>query len=183
MLDLLVIAIVGFIISHLKPEVTPGMILEIPELRWPVPKIMLLKIWLRLKEFLIVAWPLLIISSIILSLMDFYGFNDVFDTVMAPLTSTLLGLPISAGTPLILSILRKELALIMLSEALGTWNLSDVLTETQMFTFTVFTTFFVPCFTSMGMIVKELGWKTAVKSAFLTLIIAVILATLTRLLI
>jgi len=183
LLDLLIIAIVGFIISHLKPEVTPGMILEIPELRWPVPKIMLLKIWLRLKEFLIVAWPLLIISSVILSLMDFYGFNDVFNSVMAPLTSVLLGLPISAGTPLILSILRKELALIMLSEALGTWNLSDVLTETQMFTFAVFTTFFIPCFTSMGMIVKELGWKTAVKSAFLTLIIAVILATLTRLLI
>ena len=183
LLDLLIIAIVGFIISHLKPEVTPGMILEIPELRWPVPKIVLLKIWLRLKGFLIVAWPLLIISSVILSLMDFYGFNDVFNSIMAPLTSVLLGLPISAGTPLILSILRKELALIMLSEALGTWNLSDVLTETQMFTFAVFTTFFIPCFTSMGMIVKELGWKTAVKSAFLTLIIAVILATLTRLLI
>jgi len=108
LLDLLVIAIVGFIISHLKPEVTPGMILEIPELRWSVPKIMLLKIWLRLKEFLIVAWPLLIISSVVLSLMDFYGFNDVFDTVMAPLTSTLLGLPTSAGTPLILSILGRN---------------------------------------------------------------------------
>jgi len=183
LLNLLVIVIVGFVISHLKPEVTPGMILEIPELRWPVPKITLLKIWLRLKEFLIVAWPLLIISSIILSLMDFYGFTDAFNAVMAPLTSTLLGLPTSAGTPLILSILRKELALIMLSEALGTWNLSDVLTETQMFTFAVFTTFFIPCFTSLGMIAKELGWKTAVKSAFLTLIIAVILATLTRLLI
>lgn len=40
--------------------------------------------------------------------------------------------------------------------------------------------FFVPCFTSIGMIGKEIGWKTAIQSALLTLLLAILLATMTR---
>jgi ferrous iron transport protein B len=113
--------------------------------------------------------------------MDFYGFSSVFNNLLSPLTSNLLGLPLVVGVPLILSILRKELALIMLSQALNTVGMSLVnLTYPQMLTFAVFTTFFVPCFTSIGMICKEIGWKTAVQSTLLTLLLATLLATMTR---
>ena len=179
-LDLVVIMAVGFILSRLMPEVTPGLILEIPDIRRPIPKIVLQKTWLRLKEFLIIAWPILVVSSILLSLIDLYGFSSIFNNLLTPLTSDLLGLPSLSGIPLVLSILRKELALIMLAEALGTWDLSLALTHSQMLTFAVFTTFFVPCFTSIGMIRKELGWKTAIQSALLTLLLAILLATMTR---
>jgi ferrous iron transport protein B len=179
-LDLVVIMAVGFVLSRLMPEVTPGLILEIPDLRRPIPKILLQKTWLRLKEFLIIAWPILVASSIILSLMEFYGISNTFNNLLAPLTLNLLGLPLLTGVPLVLSILRKELALIMLSEALDTWDLSLALTHTQMLTFSVFTTFFIPCFTSIGMIGKEIGWKTAIQSALLTLLLATLLATMTR---
>jgi len=180
-LDLIVIMAVGFVLSHLMPEVTPGLILEIPDLRVPVPKIVLQKTWLRLKEFLIIAWPILIASSILLSLMDFYGFSNAFNELLAPLTSNLLGLPTVAGVPLVLSILRKEMALIMLSQALNTLGKSLLdLTISQILTFTVFTTFFVPCFTSIGMIVKELGWKTAIQATLLSLLLAIFLATMTK---
>jgi len=179
-LDILAIVAVGFVLSSLMPEVTPGLILEIPDLRRPVPKIVLQKTWLRLKEFLIIAWPILLVSSVFLSLLDFYGLSNILNSLLTPLTSNLMGLPPPVGVPLVLSILRKELALIMLSEALGTWNLSLKLTHAQMLTFAVFTTFFVPCFTSIGMIVKELGWKTAVQAALLTLLLAILLATMTR---
>ena len=179
-LDILAIVAVGFVLSRLMPEVTPGLILEIPDLRRPVPKIVLQKTWLRLKEFLIIAWPILLVSSVFLSLLDFYGLSNIFNSLLTPLTSNLLGLPPPVGVPLVLSILRKELALIMLSEALGTWNLSLKLTHAQMLTFAVFTTFFVPCFTSIGMIVKELGWRTAIQAVLLTLLLAILLATMTR---
>lgn len=178
-LDILAIVAVGFVLSRLMPEVTPGLILEIPDLRRPVPKIVLQKTWLRLKEFLIIAWPILLVSSVFLSLLDFYGLSNILNRLLTPLTSNLMGLPPPVGVPLVLSILRKELALIMLSDALGTWDLSLKLTHAQMLTFTVFTTFFVPCFTSIGMIVKELGWKTAIQAALLTLLLAILLATMT----
>lgn len=114
--------------------------------------------------------------------MDFYGLSNIFNNLLAPLTSNLLGLPLVVGVPLVLSILRKELALIMLAEALAPVNLAFALTHAQMLTFAVFTTFFVPCFTSIGMIGKELGWKTAIQAALLTLLLATLLATMTRLL-
>ncbi len=179
-LDLVVIMAVGFVLSRLMPEVTPGLILEVPDLRRPIPKIVLQKTWLRLKEFLIIAWPILLISSIALSLMDFYGLSNIFNNLLTPLTSNLLGLPSRSGVPLVLSILRKELALIMLAEALAPVSIASALTHAQMLTFTVFTTFFVPCFTSIGMIVKEIGWKTAVQAALLTLLLATLLAMMTR---
>jgi len=78
---------------------------------------------------------------------------------------------------------RRELALIMLAEALSPNDIRFALTTAQTLTFTVFTTFFVPCFTSIGMIVKELGWKTAIQATLLTFSLATLLATITRFLI
>ncbi len=56
--NIIVVAIAGLILSKIMPEITPGMILEIPAYHLPSIKILLSKVWLRMKEFIVVAWPI-----------------------------------------------------------------------------------------------------------------------------
>lgn len=176
-LNIFIIAISGKVLSHLLPEVTPGMILEIPSYRWPALRVIGLKTWFRIKEFLLYAWPLLIIGSLILGLMEFFELDRLINSVLFPLTS-LLGLPAVIGTTLIFGVLRKELALIMLTQALGTTEILTVLTSLQVFTFTIFITFYIPCLATMAVLSRELGYKIMLNIVLFTLTLAIILSVI-----
>jgi ferrous iron transport protein B len=68
---------------------------------------------------------------------------------------------------LVFGILRKELTLVMLVQALGTTQLHTVMTDGQLLTFTLFVVFYVPCVATIAVMARELGWKdTALISAF-----------------
>ncbi|HEC92597.1 MAG TPA: ferrous iron transport protein B, partial [Candidatus Atribacteria bacterium] len=86
-LNIIVIIISGRILSRLLPEITPGMILEIPSYHTPALKVVLAKTWLRMKDFIFVAWPLLIIGSTILSLLQYYKADMLINNFFSPLTS------------------------------------------------------------------------------------------------
>ena len=156
-LNVVVIAIVGKILSRVMPEVSPGMILEIPSYKLPRPGAILRKIWFRLREFVVIAWPLLIVGSLVLSLLEFLHLSEIINEVLSPFVSGLLGLPKEVGITLIFGILRKELSIIMLVQALGTSNFSSVMTAEQMLVFTVFTMFYIPCLATLGMLRSTIG--------------------------
>ncbi|MDD5643744.1 MAG: ferrous iron transport protein B, partial [Syntrophales bacterium] len=158
--NLLVIAILGRISTWMLPEVSPGLLMEIPEYRRPTWHNVLRKSWYSLKDFIVVAWPILIIGSVVLSILKFYGLDGHINEVLMPLTA-LLGLPLEVGTTLIFGIMRKELSLIMLNEALGTTNITAVLSTAQLLTFTIFVLFYVPCASTIAALSRELGWKQA----------------------
>jgi ferrous iron transport protein B len=63
------------------------------------------------------------------------------------------------GITLIFGILRKELAIIMLVQALGTSTFSSVMTEEQMMVFTVFSLFYIPCLATLGMLRSTIGTR------------------------
>ncbi len=178
-LNILVIIISGKILSRLLPEVTPGMILEIPAYHLPSIKVVLAKTWLRMKEFILVAWPLLIVGSVILSLLEYYQADIAINKILSPLTS-LLGLPLVVGTTLIFGILRKELSMLMLMQALGTSNVAAVMSATQIMTFTIFIIFYVPCVATLAVLWREIGSKRTLFAVVFTFTLALILATLTR---
>ena len=143
----LVIAIVlatGLLLSSVTPGDQYGMILEMSPLRWPTMKNMLLKSWMRIREFLQVAMPLLIIASIILGLFQYLGFMAAFEAFIAPFSETVLGLPAYATTALIFGILRKEMALETLIILAGTADLGSVLSMAQIYIFAVVSVLFVP---------------------------------------
>ena len=79
---------------------------------------MLRKSWRSLKDFIIVAWPILIAGSLILSLLKYYRLDVLLNQALVPLTA-MLGLPAAVGTTLIFGIMRKELALVMLDRGPG----------------------------------------------------------------
>jgi ferrous iron transport protein B len=177
--NLLVIGILGRVSTLLLPEVSPGLLMEIPEYRKPTWHNVLRKSWYSLKDFIIVAWPILIAGSLVLSLLKYYGFEGTVNAALKPLTA-LLGLPAQVGTTLIFGIMRKELSLIMLNEALGTTNLTSVLSMAQLLTFTIFVLFYVPCASTIAALSRELGWKQAGLAVFISLVLALILGVLTR---
>ncbi len=178
-LNLLIIAILGRLSTWILPEISPGLLMEIPEYRLPTWSNVIHKSWRSLKDFIVVAWPILIIGSLVLSLLKFYGFDGTLNRALSPLTG-LLGLPDKVGTTLIFGIMRKELSLVMLNEALGTNQLHTVLTHVQLLTFTVFVLFYIPCASTIAALSRELGWKGAATAVVGSLALALGLGLLTR---
>jgi len=178
-INIVVIALTGRIISRFLPEDSPGLILEMPVYRFPTLRTVTSKAWLRIREFIVEAWPLLIVGSIVLAVMNYYNLAQITDVLFRPIT-WLLDLPSQVGTPLIFGILRKELSLVMLGQALGSMNFSQVLTKMQMLSYTLFVVFYIPCLATLIAIRKELGTKVMFIITGITLLVAVIVALLAR---
>jgi len=179
-LNLVIIFITGKFISKAMPEVSPGLILEIPKYHLPQFGILAIKTWFRMKEFVVIAWPLLIVGSICLEIINHFGLTGTINEAIAPFTSGLLGLPAAVGVTILFGILRKELALILLFTALGTNNILSAMTLTQVFSFTIFITFYIPCLATFAALTKELSLKKALIITTVVTLIAIILAVVTR---
>jgi len=173
--NLLIVALTGRILSNLMPEETPGLIMEVPAYRVPTLKNVTSKAWFRMREFIIEAWPLLIGGSAILAVLNFYDFAYVFNLLIRPVT-WIMGLPSEVGIPLIFGILRKELSLVMLSQALGTASFESVLTTTQMAVYATFVMFYIPCLATLAVLKRELGMRTMFYISVLTVLVAFIAA-------
>jgi ferrous iron transport protein B len=173
--NLLVIAVTGRVLSSLMPEDTPGLILEMPTYRMPTLKNVTGKAWFRVREFVIEAWPLLIAGSAILAALNFYNATVAFNWLVRPLTWS-LGLPSEVGVPLIFGILRKELSLVMLSQALGTVNFDTALSIPQMVTYATFVMFYLPCLATLAVLRRELGMRAMLLIAALTVVVAQVAA-------
>lgn len=175
-INILVLGISGKVLSVLMPEVTPGLLLEIPRYHIPGIKNILQKTWFRMKEFIIIAWPLLIFGSIVFEVIKFFNWFDSINSFLTPFTTGVLGLPAFVGIIFLFGILRKELVLVMLITTLGTDTILTQMTTSQIFTFTVFSTFYIPCLATFAVLVKELKVKNALLISGLTLFIAVVLS-------
>ncbi len=178
-LNLLVVAVTGAVLTRWMPEVTPGLILEMPVYRMPTVRTVIAKGYFRVREFVTMAWPMLIGGSVVLSLLNYFKLDGVVNAALAPVT-WLLGLPASVGTTLIFGVLRKELALVMLRQALNTTDVATVLSSTQMLTFTVFVVFYIPCLATLAALDRELGRRNMLGVATLTTTIALSLALVVR---
>jgi ferrous iron transport protein B len=177
--NLLVIAVTGRILSKLMPEDTPGLILEMPTYRVPTLKNVLSKAWFRVREFVVEAWPILIVGSAVLSVLNYYHAATIFNSIVRPVTWS-LGLPSEVGVPLIFGILRKELSLVMLGQALGTVDFSAALSAEQMVVYATFVMFYLPCLATLSVLRRELGIRAMLMIAALTVVIAMIASLLIR---
>jgi ferrous iron transport protein B len=179
-LNLLVVAGSGWFLSRLLPEPTPGMLMEIPPFRRPRLKTLWNKTWIRLKDFVVIAWPLLMLGSAVLGLMDHFGWTGSVNRALRPLTA-LLDLPAGLGVVLVYGLLRKELTMLMLFQVLGTRNTSEVMTAVQILSFTVFVVFYLPCLGTMGAMIREIGVRRTVWISLFCLAVSIVLAVGVRL--
>jgi len=177
--NLLVIAVVGRILSKMMPEDTPGLILEMPPYRVPTLKNVTSKAWFRVREFVIEAWPLLIAGSAVLAALNFFGAAGIFNWTVRPFT-WLMGLPSEVGVPLIFGILRKELSLVMLGQALGTTDFAAALSAEQMVIYATFVMFYLPCLATLSVLKRELGTRSMLVISALTVVVALAASLLAR---
>jgi ferrous iron transport protein B len=169
--NLLIIALTGRILSNMMPEDTPGLIMEVPPYRVPTLKNVTSKAWFRMREFVVEAWPILIGGSAILAVLNYFDFSGFFNTLVRPLT-WVMGLPSEVGIPLIFGILRKELSLVMLSQALGTVDFGSALTNMQMTVYATFVMFYIPCLATLAVLKRELGTRAMYYISALTVVVA-----------
>ncbi len=169
--NLFVIAVTAKLLSRIVPETSPGLILEMPVYRVPTARTVFNKAWWRIREFIVEAWPLLILGSAILAVLNFFDVAYYLNAIIRPI-SWILGLPSEVGVPLIFGVLRKELSLVMLGQALGSMDFAQVLSPVQMITYAVFVVFYIPCLATMMVITKELGNKAMWYITGLTVLIA-----------
>jgi ferrous iron transport protein B len=94
------------------------------------------------------------------------------NALLSPLTSTWLGLPVVLGVPLLFGVLRKELSLAMIYQALGDFDVSAHLDDVQIFTFLLFLTLYVPCVSAFAVLAKNLGARQATYSVGLSIGVA-----------
>jgi len=174
--NLLVTAALAVVLERKSRAVSPGLILEVPDLRAPSPHTVAARTWIAIREFLAIAWPMLVVSSIVLSLLQVSGLEAVINRGLSPLTVTLLGLPVAVGMTLVFGVLRKELSLMMLVQALGTTAVATVMTPVQMITFALFVVFYVPCVATLAVLWREVGWKETAWIGGMTVVLAAVVA-------
>jgi len=178
-LNLLVVGLAGKVLTRMYPEVTPGLLLEVPNYHLPSYKTVWIKSWYRLKEFIVIAWPILIVGSIVLGILQFFQLDKIINTLCLPITIP-LALPPEVGTTLIFGILRKELSLIMLLQALGTKDILTVMNKGQILTFTIFVVFYIPCAATIAALWREIGGKKTGLAIIFSVMIAFTVAILFR---
>ncbi len=180
--NLLVIFVLGRIAFRSLPGEPIGLIMEMPSYRVPSAKVVLRQTWARLKDFIVVAFPFIIVGSVILSAMNLAGLLNPLGDLLSPITVGLLGLPAIAGVVLIFGLLRKELTLIMLATLMvpivGSSDFSQLMDPVQMIVFALVVMFYVPCVATLAVLVREIGWKRTgiivVVELFLALVIGAV---------
>lgn len=173
-----VIAIIGKILSKFLKRPT-GLIMEIPDLKMPNGRVTVMKTWYKLQDFLREALPYLIAGSVLLGWIEYFHVSKYLNIVFSPLIHSVLGLPEQLGSTLIFGFLRKELILIMASQAMGVSSIELMpLSVNQVVVFLVFVTLYFPCVTTFFVLWKEFSPKIAWASAGLSVIVATISAVI-----
>ena len=163
-------------LSRFSSDLSPGMIMDVPPLRRPYLHIVSRKVWVRILEFLLFAWPIIAVSSIALAVFSFIGIDGAINRLFSPVTEIILQLPSELGITLFLGIFRKELTLIMLNSALDTADVSLVLSPEQILVLVVFTVLYIPCIATITTLWKEGGAKVALLSIVLNTSVALAVA-------
>lgn len=164
--------ILGRLLHSFLPGFSPELIVEIPPYRIPSFRSLGLKLWIRVRGFLLEAVPLVLGGILIVGILDATGVTAFLSKLLAPVFNGLLGLPAEASGPILLGILRKDVAMGMLG-ALG-------LTPAQLVVATVTLSMTFPCIATFIVLWKELGGRRMAASMGIMIASALIAGTAVR---
>lgn len=182
MTTMVVIAVMGRLLTRRYPKSGPGQVQEIPAYALPRWNPLLRTTWERTRDILTIVTPLLVGGSVVLAILSHIGADAIINTLFTPITSWWLGLPVVLGVPILFGVLRKELSLLMIYQALGTFEIGGLMDWVQITTFLLFLTFYVPCISTFAVMLKTIGRKEALFSVLLSVATALLIAGVIRLL-
>lgn len=167
-----VIAAMGQILRRHYAGAAAGQIQEIPPYAAPRGRALAVETWLRTKDVLTIVTPLLVGGSVVLALLSHWGADRWINLALLPVTQWWLGLPVVLGVPLLFGVLRKELSLLMIYQALGGFAVDAYLSSTQILTFLVFLTLYVPCISTFAVMLRTVGRRQALASVAISVAVA-----------
>ena len=174
-----VIALLGRLLSR-RRTIDIRQAHAIPPYALPRGREVLRETWLRSRDILTIVMPLLVLGSVALALMQHWGADRIVNDALRPVTGWWLGLPVALGVPLLFGVLRKELSLVMVFQALGTLEVGAVLDAVQLTTLLLFLTFYVPCISTFAVMLRTLGRRNALQSVALSIVAALAVSGLAR---
>ncbi|PLY03635.1 MAG: ferrous iron transport protein B [Desulfuromonas sp.] len=161
----LVFLLIGVLASKLMPGEQPMFYMEIPPLRLPQLRNVMVKTLTRMHWYFLEIFPLFIIASVLLWAGKMTGLMEWLIRVMEPAMSA-LGLPLQTAAVFILGFFRRDFG------AAGLYDMqtAGILTPVQLTVAAVTLTLFVPCVAQFLMMQKERGWKVSLAIfAFVTI--------------
>jgi ferrous iron transport protein B len=175
-INMLIVFILGRMAFKALPGEPTALIMEMHDYRVPHLQTVAKQTWFRMMEFIKMAFPLIIISSLIIKLAEVIGLLDPIADILSPITVAWLGLPAITGITLIFGVLRKELTLIMLANLFGTTNFAAVqgFGLVEMIVFTLVTMLYIPCVATISALVREYGWKKTIFITVFEIVFAII---------
>jgi ferrous iron transport protein B len=182
LLTIVVIAVMGRLLARRNRDYGPGQVQEIPPYALPRWHALTAETWLRTRDILTIVTPLLIGGSVVLALLQHFGADTVINALLMPVSSWWLGLPVVLGVPILFGVLRKELSLLMIFQALGTSEIGALLDWVQITTFLLFLTFYIPCISTFAVMLKTIGRREALVSVSLSVGVALLVSGAVRLL-
>ncbi len=153
-----VFLIIGWAAAKLMPGERPTFYMELPPLRMPSLKNVLVKTYTRMEWYLREVFPLFIAASVIIWFGRLTGLFDLAVQALVPVVR-LLGLPDGTALAFLFGFFRRDYG------AAGLYDLRTTMTTGQILVATVTMTLFVPCIAQFSVTIKERGWKTALAIA------------------
>lgn len=172
-IDILILFIVGKIALKAVPGEATGLIMEMHSFRFPNLSVVTKQTWTRTKSIIYVVFPIYIVGSAFVQALYAFDVLGPISNFMAPLTVGWLGLPVIAGILLILGAVRKEFILLGLVAIYGE-NLAGVLTPEQFIVLALIGMIYIPCLSTITVLVKEFGWKAATSISLTNFVTAII---------
>ena len=172
--------VTGILMNRLMKYEPSSLAMELPDLQVPSAKNVLFKTWYRIKDFFYIAFPLLVVGSIVVEVMLQYELLDVVVEPLSFITVDMLGLPAVCIIAFIVGILRKEMALGMLAILFGSTSLELFMTPDQFVVFGVVMAVYMPCVATLITMWREIGWKETVGVSVLSIAVAILLGTATN---
>jgi len=165
---LTVLAASGIIGSRLLPGQSSDFILELPPMRMPGLRNILVKTGARIEWYLREAVPLFVLGTLILFGLDRLQLLGMIRQAAAPVVQYYLGLPEQATDAFLVGFLRRDYG------AAGLFDIqrAGLMDGRQIVVSLVIITLFVPCIANFFVMIKERGLKAALLMGLLVMLIA-----------
>lgn len=149
--------VMGFLTSKILPGKPAGFYMEIPPLRVPKFRNILIKTWVRMKWYFYEILPLFIWASVLIWLGRLTGLFDILVRGLEPITLS-LGLPQEAAPIFLYGFFRRDYG------AAGLFDMQQqgIFNGNQLFIAAIVLTLFLPCIAQLQMMLKERGTLTTI---------------------
>lgn len=137
----------GYVLNKIIPGKSPEMLMDVPPYHMPRWNNVKRKLWIRIRGFLKVALPLVLLGVLIVNVLYLIGVIEYLANTFEPVLISWFDVPGETVAPLITAFMRKDLAVAQL----GAIEMS----VSQLITSVVLVSLYFPCVATFAMILKE----------------------------